>query len=255
MSELPIDGSTIDGESYTSYERVLGGPHEWVLWWSVASASRRQSLLAAVGACCAGEGHVWPWNSTSPRRRAFHSILLSPLLLSPSTSPELALLTALRFWLWNIACYDVLPLTTRSNSTTLISFLSKNYPNNVNFIYRKKFDDIANFRISILPSYRSFLFLLSLFFLHKIQWIFRVFFEWTVYINVFFPLSRDSWEIRSEFSLFFNVYTMTLRKARSIGENSKELSTCKYKILVNYFLRFSKRRRSKKILCMINGTM
>lgn len=43
-----------------------------------------------VGCGCAGrEGHVWPWNPTSPRRRAFHSSIpsFSPLTLS-STYPN-----------------------------------------------------------------------------------------------------------------------------------------------------------------------
>lgn len=38
------------------------------------------------------EGHVWPWNPTSPRRRAFHSTVLS-LPSSLSSSPHVSLFT------------------------------------------------------------------------------------------------------------------------------------------------------------------
>lgn len=159
-----------------------------------------------------------------------------------------------------------LVLTTRSNSMTLISFLSKNYPNNVNFIYRK----FRRYRqLSYLhPSFLSFVPLSFLFFyirykyLESRDWIFRVFFEWTAYINVFFPLSRDSWEIRSEFSLFFNVYIYNVRcDTRWLWEKQgpsvkirKNFGTSrKISLLLNYFLRFSKRRR-RKISRVINET-
>ena len=128
---------------------MLGGPHEWVLWWSVASASRRQSLLAAVGACCAGKGHVWPWNSTSPRRRAFHSIPLSlaSSSLHPIPCPELALLTALRLRLWKQL--SLLRWRVQLHRVVWRWFhLCRSRLANVNFIYRKCQRYLANVPIS-----------------------------------------------------------------------------------------------------------
>lgn len=51
----------------------VGGEVYWLR--SVPAAYRRAGR----------EGHVWPWNPTSPRRRAFHSSV--PLRSSPPTYP------------------------------------------------------------------------------------------------------------------------------------------------------------------------
>lgn len=44
--------------------------------------------LPAARGHAGSEGHVWPWNPTSPRRRAFHSSVSSPPSLPrPSAIP------------------------------------------------------------------------------------------------------------------------------------------------------------------------
>lgn len=45
--------------------------------------------LPAARGRAGSEGHVWPWNPTSPRRRAFHSSVSSPP--SPLLRPSLSL--------------------------------------------------------------------------------------------------------------------------------------------------------------------
>lgn len=145
---------------------------------------------------------------------------------------------------------------------TLISFLSKNYPNNVNFIYRK----FRRYRqLSYLhPSFLSFVPLSFLFFYIRYNGYLESFSNERP-ISTFFSLCHaivEKYGANSLCSLTYISITYDTRcDTRWLWEKQgpsvkirKNFGTSrKISLLLNYFLRFSKRRR-RKISRVINGT-